>query len=184
MREDNLQKHYDLLKTGQNQKAHQQAHKAFNSYLLHLAGSKYLLQMLLQRPILPQCSAPQPVSVEVAALAKWIADLPNHKQTPEYQSAVAQSKKRVDADRRLSQQIWQQSKQLAKAQQVTRKAKRCWWDDLTQEEQGLVIAYDDGRLERSLQNLMSQKASQKHLPYKGVAACVAKLQKGQRWGRG
>ena len=184
MREDNLQKHYDLLKTGQNQKAHQQAHKAFNSYLLHLAGSKYLLQMLLQLPILPQCSAAQPVSVEVSALTKWIADLQNHKQTPEYQSAVAQSKKRVDADRRLSQQIWQQSKQLAKAQQVTRKAKRCWWDDLTQEEQGMVIAYNDGRLERSLQNLRSQKASQKHLPYKGVAACVADLQKGQRWGRG
>ena len=39
---------HDLLKTGENQKAHQQAHKAFNSYLLHLAGSKYLLQMLLQ----------------------------------------------------------------------------------------------------------------------------------------
>ena len=83
-----------------------------------------------------------------------------------------------------SQQIWQQNKQLAKAQQVTRKAKRCRWDDLTQEEQGLVIAYNDGRLDRSLQNLMSQKASQKHFPYKGVAACVAKLQKGQRWGRG
>ena len=183
MREDNLQKHYDLLETGQNQKAHQLAHKAFNSYRLHLAGSKYLLQMLLQLPILSQCSAPQPVSVEVSALMKGIADLQNHKQTPEYQSAVAQSKKRVDADRRLSQQIWQQSKQLAKAQQLARKAKRCWWDDLTQEEQGLVIAHDDGRLERSLQNLMSQKALQKPLPYKGVAACVANLQKGQRWGR-
>ena len=181
MREDNLQKHYDLLETGQNQKAHQLAHKAFNSYRLHLAGSKYLLQMLLQLPILPQCSAPQPVSVEVSALTKWIADLQNHKQTPEYQSAVAQSKKRVDADRRLSQQIWQQSKQLAKAKQLARKAKRCWWNELTQEEQGLVIAYDDGRLERSLQNLMSQKAHQKPLRYKGVAACVSDL---QRWGRG
>jgi hypothetical protein len=184
MREDNLQKHYDLLKTGQNQKAHGQAHKAFNSYRLHLAGSKYLLQMLLQLPILSQCSAPQPVSVEVSALMKGIADLQNHKQTPEYQSAVAQSKKRVDADRRLSQQIWQESKQLAKAKQLARKAKRCSWDDLTQEEQNLVIAHDDGRLERSMQNLMIQKTFLKPLPYKGAAACVANLQKGQRWGRG
>ena len=184
MREDNLQKHYDLLETGQNQKAHQLAHKGFNSYRFHLAGSKYLLQMLLQLPILPQCSAPQPVSVEVSALTKWIADLQNHKQTPEYQSAVALSKKRVDADKRLSQQIWQQSKQLTKAKQLARKAKRCWWNELTQEEQGLVIAYDDGRLERSLQNLMSQKAPQKPLRYKGVAACVSDLQHGQRWGRG
>ena len=97
---------------------------------------------------------------------------------------MALSKKRVDADKRLSQQIWQQSKQLNKAKQLARKAKRCWWNELTQEEQGLVIAYDDGRLERSLQNLMSQKAPQKPLRYKGVAACVADLQHGQRWGRG
>ena len=183
MREDNLQKHYDLLETGQNQKAHQLAHKAFNSYRLHLAGSKYLLQMLLQLPILPQCSAPQPVSFPfVSALTKWIADLQNHKQTPEYKSAVALSKKRVDADKRLSQQIWQQSKQLTKAKQLARKAKRCWWNELTQEEQGLVIAYDDGHLDEELQNLVSQKTLTPL--YKGVAACVSDLQRGQRWGRG
>ena len=183
MREDNLRKHYELLKTGQNQKAHQQAHKAFKSYCLHLAGSKYLLQMLLQLPILPQCSAPQPVSFPfVSALTKWIADLQNHKQTPEYQSAVAQSKKRVDADRRLSQRIWQQSKQLTKAKDLARKAKRCRWNELTQEEQGLVIAYNDGHLDEELQNLNSQKTLTP--PYKGVAACVSDLQRGQRWGWG
>ena len=75
MREDSLRKYYDLLKTGQNQMAHKQAHKAFNSYRLHLAGSKCLLQMLLQLPILPQCSAPQPVSVEVSSITRWIAHL-------------------------------------------------------------------------------------------------------------
>ena len=75
MREDSLRKYYDLLKTGQNKMAHKQAHKAFNSYRLHLAGSKCLLQMLLQLPILPQCSAPQPVSVEVSSITRWIADL-------------------------------------------------------------------------------------------------------------
>ena len=183
MREDNLRKHYELLKTGQNQKAHQQAHKAFKSYCLHLAGSKYLLQMLLQLPILPQCSAPQPVSFPfVSALTKWIADLQNHKQTPEYKSAVALSKKRVDADRRLSQRIWQQSKQLTKAKELARKAKRGCWNELTQEEQGLVIAYDDGRLDDELQNLVSQKTLTPL--YKGVAACVSDLQRGQRWGRG
>ena len=39
------------------------------------------MQMLLQLAILPQCSATQPVSVEISALTKWIADLQNHKQT-------------------------------------------------------------------------------------------------------
>ena len=177
MREDNLQKHYDLLEAGQNQKAHQLAHKGFNSYRLHLAGSKYLLQMLLQLPILPQCSAPQPVSVEVSALTKLFADLQNHKQTPEYKSAVALSKKRVDADKRLSQQIWQQSKQLAKAKALSRKAERGLWNACTQEEQDLAEAYDGGRLERELQNLVSQKTP----IYRGVAASLSDLQKGNRW---
>ena len=140
--------------------------------------------MLLQLPILAQCSSSEPELAEVPALTKWITDLQEHKQIPEYRDAVARSEKRSGEHRRLSQQIWQQSKQLAKAKQLARKAKRCWWNELTQEEQGLVIAYDDGRLDRSLQNLMSQKDPQKPLRYKGGAACVSNLQHGQRWGRG
>ena len=48
---------------------------------------------------------------------------------------------------------------------------------LTQEEQGLVEAYDGGRLERRLQNLLSQKTP----PYRGVAASVIDLQRCRRW---
>ena len=90
---------------------------------------------------------------------------------------MAKSEKHSSAHRRLSQQIWQQSQQLSEAKALSRKAESGLWDALTQQEQGLVEAYDDGRLERRLQNLVSQKTPL----YSGVAASVSDLQKGQRW---
>jgi len=136
MGEDNLRKHYTFLDQGRKQKAHQLAHRAFHAYLFQLSGCRYLLQMLLQLPILPQCSAAQPAFGEVPALTTMIADLEEHQQTPRYQAAVAQSTKRSSEHSRLSQQIWQQSKQVAKAKALSRKARLSSWHDLTQEEQG------------------------------------------------
>ena len=67
---------------------------------------------------------------------------------------MARSEKRSSDHRRLSQQIWQQSRQLSKARALSRKAEIGLWDALTQEEQDLVEAYDGGRLDRELQNLL------------------------------
>ena len=179
MREDNLHKYKALLESRENQKAHQLAHRAFSTYKSQLAGSKYLLQMLVQLPILSQCSAAQSAFAPVPALTKWIADLQEHKQTPEYQAAVALSKKRSSEHGRLSHQIWQQTRELAKAKALARKARLVSMNVLTLEEQDLVKAYDGGCLEQNLQNLLSQKPS----AYRGVAACVSDLQNGQRWCR-
>ena len=148
MREDNIPRYYDLLHRGQNQRAHQMAKGGFHTYCFQLSGNRYQLQMLLQLPILAQCSATEPDLVEVPALAQWITDLQEHKQTADYRAAVAKSEKHSSAYRRLSQQIWQQSQQLSEAKALSRKAEIGLWDILTQEEQGLVEAYDGGRLER------------------------------------
>ena len=78
---------------------------------------------------------------------------------------------------RLSQQIWQASRELSEAKALSRKRDRGLWDDLTQEEQGLVEAYGSGRLDRKVQNLMSLKTPL----YKGVAASVSNENTGQRW---
>ena len=96
MKSDNLPWYYDLLDRGQNQRAHQMAKGGFGTYCFHLSGKKYLLQMLLQLPILAQCSASEPELVEVPALTQWITDLQEHKQTPEYKAAVERSQKRDD----------------------------------------------------------------------------------------
>ena len=65
----------------------------------------------------------------------------------------------------------------SKAKVLSRKRDSGLWDHLIQEEQYIVEAYDGGRLDRELQNLLSQKTPM----YRGAAASVANLQRGQRW---
>ena len=154
------------------------AKSGFGTYCFNLAGRKYVLHMLVQLPILAQCSAANPELIEVPALTKWITDLQRHKQTKDYKDAVAKSEPALTADHcRLSQQMWQASQELSEAKALSRKKDRGLWDDFIQEEQGLVEAYDSGRLDRKVQNLMSQKTPL----YKGVAASVSNENTGQRW---
>ena len=47
--------------------------------------------MLLQLPILPQCTWREPDPVEVPALARWITDLQSHKESAEYKHEVQKS---------------------------------------------------------------------------------------------
>ena len=118
MKPDKLPEYYDLLHsgaTGARQAAHQMIKSGHGSYCFYLAGSKYLLQMLLQLPILAQCTWREPDRVEVPALGRWIADLQNHQESDEYKRAVQKSQKRSDEHRRLSQQIWKLSRDFTKA---------------------------------------------------------------------
>ena len=110
MRPDNLDYYYDLLRRGENgqkrcfQEAHQMAKSGFGTYCFNLAGRKYVLHMLVQLPILAQCSTANPKLIAVPALTKWITDLQRHKNTPEYRDAVAVSQPApTDDHRRLSQ---------------------------------------------------------------------------------
>ena len=180
MKPDKLPEYYDLLHsgtTGARQEAHQMIRTGHSSYCFYLSGSKYLLQMLLQLPILAQCTWREPDRVEVPALARWIMDLQRHKESPEYKRAVEKSQERSSEHRRLSQQIWKLSRELTKAKALATKRDDNLWDTLTQEEQGLVESFDAGKLQRRLQNLVDEKTP----VYRGVGASVADLQKGKRW---
>ena len=99
---------------------------------------------------------------------KCIHDLQKHKKTPEYKKAVDRSRKRADDHRRLSQQIWHESQKLAKAKMLSLKAKERYYWDLREWEQKLVEDYDTGRLERALQELVSERTPM----YRGIGASV------------
>ena len=147
----------------------------FHTYCFHLSGSKYLLHMLLQLPILAQCSAANPEPAEISALTKWMTDLQRVKQTQEYKDAVRKSKPALSRNhRRLSLQIWEASRELTEAKALSKKG---LWDDLTQEEQSLVEAYDSGRLDRRMQNLISQQTpsykSERREKHKPTATVIA-----------
>ena len=97
-----------------------------------------------------------------------VDDFQEHKKTPEYQAAVASSQKRADDHIRLSKMIWQKSELLAKAEKLSNQAKKGNFFHLRQWEQQMVEDYDSGRLERSLQKLLSERAP----IYRGIGASV------------
>ena len=184
MKEEKLPSYYLFLERAANgekvcyQKAHCMVRSGFSSYCHHLAGCKYLLHMLLQLPILAQCSAANPERAEIPALTKWITDLQRQKQTKEYNDAVRESKPALTTIYcRLSLQIREASRKLSKAKALSRKRNKGLRDDLTQEEQCLVEAYDSGRLDRRMQNLISQQTpsykSEQSDKHKSTAAVIA-----------
>ena len=181
MKAENLPSYYHYLERSANgekvcyRKAHQMVKSGFSSYCHYLAGSKYLLRMLLQLPILAQCSAANPEPAEIPALTKWMTDLQREKQTQEYKDAVRKSKPALSPNhRRLSLQIWEASRELTEAKALSKKG---LWDDLTQEEQSLVEAYDSGRLDRRMQHLISQQTpvykSERREKHKPAATVIA-----------
>ena len=101
----------------------------------------------------------------------------NHKESAEYKNAVQKSQQRSSEHRRLSQQIWKQSRELTKAKALATKRDDNLWHTLTQEQQGLVEALDAGKLQRRLQNLVDEKTP----VYRGVGASMVDLQKGNHW---
>jgi len=86
MKDENLEE-YGEVKQRHPQSAHKWGKSSFSTYIHHVAGQRYLLQMLVKFPIIAQCSTPNPNRREVPALDKWIEDLRRHKQADEYKIA-------------------------------------------------------------------------------------------------
>ena len=168
MSEKNLRIYYEHETAGRYNEAQKLGKRCFSTYKFHLAGSKFLLHKLIQLPILAQCNAWKGGAAQPASLTKCIKDLEEHKKSREYMAAVERSKKRGDDHVRLSKQIWKETQTLAKATKLSKQAKEGHYCDLDATEQKLVEAYDCGRLELSLRQLVSLKTP----TYRGVGAAV------------
>ena len=93
MQMSTLQVYKDMQRSGQNQKAHQLAKSRFSTFLFHLSGCKFLLQKLIELPLIPQIfssSVEQPVAT---VLMDLISSYEAHKTTEQYQEAVRNSQK-------------------------------------------------------------------------------------------
>ena len=181
MKVEKVEEYYSKKKQ-RPKSAHDMEKSSFTTYQYHLAGEKYLLQMLVQLPILAQCCTAKPKLREVPALKKWIDDLQRHKQTDEYKNAVKKSQPADLNHSRLSQKIWMASRKLSQGKALAEKrdSGAIEWASLNKTEQQLVEAYDYGRLDKELQALMKQKTPPQER-YKGVAASVAEQNTKQRW---
>ena len=188
MKDKNV-KEYKKVKRRHRQSAHLWGRSAFNTYIHHLAGQRFLVQMLVKLPIIAQCSDPNPNRREVPALYKWMEDLRQHKQSDDYKKAVKMSE-RNDRDNkrfRLSRKIWEAHRRLWRGKRLAAE-RASWdedlagkkWDELEETERELLEKYDGGKLQDELRDLMSQKTPPEKR-YKGVATALAEKNAQQQW---
>ena len=188
MKDKNV-KEYKKVKRKHRQGAHLWGRSAFNTYIHHLAGQRFLVQMLVKLPIIAQCSDPNSNRREVPALDKWMEDLRHHKQSDEYKNAVKMSEQAADRAKRyrLSRKIWEAHRKLSQGKRLAA-VRASWdedsagkkWDELRETERELLDKYDNGKLQEELRDLVSQKTPPEKR-YKGVATAVAEKNTKQRW---
>ena len=148
---------YNDLRWNRPEEASQLVKEAFNTYLLQLAGSKFLLYKVIQLPINAQCNAtPSDSAEQPASLMKCINDLPVYMETDEYKASVRIAQKRTQDDRRLSEKIWKANWWLARGKEFSMRAQNGEDPQLQKWERKLANEYDDGKLERCLKDLLNQ----------------------------
>ena len=149
---------YNDLRWNRPEEASQLVKEAFNTYLLQLAGSKFLLHKLIQLPIIAQCNAtPSDSAEQPASLMKCINDLHVYMQTDEYKALLTVARKRTHADRRLDREICKANRWLARGKEFSLRAQNGEDSPLKQWERILANEYDDGKLERCLKDLLNQQ---------------------------
>ena len=166
MQMSTLQVYKDMQRSGQKQKAHQLAKSRFSTFLFHLSGCKFLLQKLIEPPLIPQIfssSVEQPVAT---VLMDLISSYEEHKTTEQYQEVVRNSQKQQERQKRLSHELWWAQYHYTKGRFLATKVKdgMLKFDDLDSKEQELVEAFETRRSAKALDRLLHQKRP----PYRGV----------------
>jgi hypothetical protein len=134
------QQKYWSLKRNRPQEAHQYSKRRFTTYCFHISGCRFLLQMLIELPIVRVGSAARPASSTSAAIKDLLEALQQHKETEQYKKAVLASAKRMDSQERISKQIWWTKANLERGNTLAeqRDAGSLCFFDLGCEDQELV----------------------------------------------
>jgi len=149
-----------LIQEGRNQDAHQLKKSVFSTYQFHISGCKYLIGKLIELPILHDNGG------AIHAISQLLDDFQKHKDTPQYKDAVKRSREKAEGEKRLSNQLWWAKYWLHQGENLSTRVREAKVSllDLSQEDQQLVKAYDDGKLERALRDLKIQQCA----PYLGT----------------
>ena len=152
--------YFELLKVGLNEEAHQLKKSRFTAYCSHISGCRFLLGKLIELPILHDNGG------AIHAISQLLDDFQKHKDTPQYKDAVKRSREKAEGEKRLSNQLWWAKHWLHQGWLLSTRVREAKVSllDLSQEDQQLVKAYDDGKLERALRDLKIQQCA----PYGGT----------------
>ena len=129
-------------------------------HCFHISGCRFLLQMLIELPIVRVGSAARPASSTSAAIKDLLEALQQHKETEQYKKAVLASAKRMDSQERISKQIWWAKANLERGNTLAeqRDAGSLCFFDLSCEDQDRVENYDSGKAEKILCSLQAAKS--------------------------
>ena len=120
-------KEYEYLKSGDKKSSeHALGKRAFNKYLFQLCGDKFLLQKLIQLPLVrdPNSAAPPMTSQQFAtSLAKFISHLHAHYDEPRYKAAAKKT-------RRCSDEFLHLTKRILRQWTRNRTTKKCYAAEL------------------------------------------------------
>ena len=167
MNRKNRKTYHDLAYHDKWHQAERMRKSFFNVYVHYLAGHRFLLHKLIQLPIIAQCNGTSSDSAEQpASIVAWIEEFGAHKESPEYNAAVAASQKKADTHKRLSKQICEAQWMVSRGKALSDRAKNGEWEQLDEDQQVLVEQYDGGKLERELKNLLHE-AEVRPQRYKG-----------------
>ena len=145
---------YREAETQHKQRAHQIAKQSFSAYLHHISGCKFLLQKLIELPLVRTAADPaeSPGGIAMPAeLQSLLLAWEKHKQSDEHQAAVQRSAKRKDARLRLSTRIWQAQTAHNRGAMLSKRVRegpKDYFNTLSWQDQQLVEDHDGGRTVR------------------------------------
>ena len=169
MQEDTLER-YRHVKNRQKQ-----SHSAFNVYLQHLSGCKFLLRRLIALPIVSALgSAAQPASCDhmVKTFLELSQEWNRHKDSDEHKKAIEKSQR--TQGHRLSVQVGNLHEVYRKACMHSKMVadNTICWDALSVQDQMDVHDFDCRTgFVKELDNLMTQQLGQAR-PYPGAGVVV------------
>jgi len=156
---------------GRQQRAHQTAKSAFNTYLFQLSGCKFLLHKFIELPII-SLSLTGGVGQPARHLGTHLGDLvlafEEHKKPPEYQDAVKRSQALQAHQHRLSCEIWwaQWNYTQGRKLSIQKAAGLIECSDLDADQQQLLKDFETRHSADALDKLLAQKKT----PYRGAGA--------------
>ena len=135
------------------QLAHQLEKNTHNPHMFHLSGCTWLLRQFLRLPLTSTISAARPAWQEL------LNGFEEHKKSPEYLMAVANSQRQADDHVRLSNLLWYARQNWNQGKYISFKVRHglVGFYSLSQREQELSEDFEVGRSSRILDDLMKQQ---------------------------
>ena len=144
---------------------------AFSSYKFQLSGCKFILDKLIELPLISVRYGYSSAERLASILNKLLKDYDNHRTTQNYENAVRQAEAHQAGEFRLSHKLWRAQIDYAQGEKLSRMVKDgdVEYSQLDEEQQQMVLDFDSEASKRKLDKALEEKASKRPC-YRGAGA--------------